>query len=94
MKVRNTGVQLGSCARMNEVGYRDGGQQSDDGHHNHDFHKSEAALRLWLNTFFFALEFHKSILVELSGSRISTKYAGRISCSRVKTSFQDFNLFS
>ena len=41
-EVVDTGVSLGRIARPNEVRNRDGGQQTDDGDHDHDFHEREA----------------------------------------------------
>jgi hypothetical protein len=43
-QVVNAGILLGRVARPDEVRDRDGGQQADDGDHNHDFHEGEARL--------------------------------------------------
>src|SRR2546423_1927105 len=42
LEVRNTGTALGGSAGFDEVRNSDGGQQSDDGDNNHDFHQGKA----------------------------------------------------
>ena len=41
-EVVDAGVLLSRVARPDEVRDRDGGQQADDGDHDHDFHEGEA----------------------------------------------------
>jgi len=41
-KVVDAGGLLGLEARAHEIWNRDGCQQSDDGHHNHDFHECKS----------------------------------------------------
>ena len=43
-EVVDAGVFLCRIAGANEVRDRDGGQQTDDGNHDHDFHEREAGL--------------------------------------------------
>ena len=50
-QVVDAGVLLRGRAGAHEVGDGDGGQQADDGHHDHDFHQREARL-------FDGIEFH------------------------------------
>ena len=41
LEVGDAGVFLAGGARLDEVGDRDGRQESDDGHYDHDFHEGE-----------------------------------------------------
>ena len=42
LEVGDAGTFLAGGARLDEVGDRDGRQESDDGHYDHDFHEGEA----------------------------------------------------
>ncbi len=42
-QVVKTGTLLGTSARAQETGDSDGGEQSDDGDDNHDFHQRKAS---------------------------------------------------
>src|SRR5262249_22821475 len=43
-EVIDASVGLGGGARLHEVGNRNGRQEANDGHHDHDFHQGEARL--------------------------------------------------
>ena len=43
LEIGDAGVLLGRGARLHEVRDGDGREQTDDGHHDHDFHEREAA---------------------------------------------------
>ena len=48
-QVIDAGVLLGLSARSHEVGDGNGGQQTNDGDHDHDFHQGETCLTICFN---------------------------------------------
>jgi len=49
LEVGDTGVLLGGGTGLHEVWNRDGGQQADDGHNDHDFYQGEGAVALMIH---------------------------------------------
>jgi len=45
-EVVDTGIGLGGLTGAHKVGNRDGSQQADDGHDNHDFNQREAGITI------------------------------------------------
>jgi len=54
LQVRDTGVLLGRRTGFHEVRDRNRGQQTNDGHHDHDFYQRETALARCLDLHTFA----------------------------------------
>ena len=48
-QIVDAGVLLRGRARAHEVGNGDRGQQTDDGHHNHDFNERKARLAIYFS---------------------------------------------
>jgi len=50
-EVVDTGIGLGGLTGAHEVGNRDGSQQADDGHDDHDFNQREAGVTICFERF-------------------------------------------